>query len=74
MDMTGAERPAWVDDALFPFESRFVEIDGHRIHYVDEGSGPTLRLDRFVDRRRSKVHITVLGVLPEPHAQSDEFG
>jgi haloalkane dehalogenase len=42
MDMTVAERPAWVDDALFPFESRFVEIDGHRIHYVDEGSGPTL--------------------------------
>jgi haloalkane dehalogenase len=40
--MTVAERPAWVDDELFPFESRFVDIDGHRIHYVDEGSGPTL--------------------------------
>jgi haloalkane dehalogenase len=42
MDMAVAERPAWVDDALFPFESRFVEIDGHRIHYVDGGSGLTL--------------------------------
>jgi haloalkane dehalogenase len=42
MDMTVAERPAWVDDELFPFESRFVDIDGNSIHYVDEGSGPTL--------------------------------
>jgi haloalkane dehalogenase len=40
--MTVADRPAWVDDELFPFESRFVDIDGHRVHYVDEGSGPTL--------------------------------
>lgn len=35
-------RPAWVDDELFPFESRFVELDGSVVHYVDEGSGPTL--------------------------------
>ena len=35
-------RPGWVDDDLFPFESRFIEIDGHRVHYVDEGAGPTL--------------------------------
>lgn len=40
--MTVAQRPAWVDDELFPFVSRFVEIDGHRVHYVDEGAGPTL--------------------------------
>lgn len=37
-----AGRPSWVDDELFPFASRLVDIDGHRIHYVDEGSGPTL--------------------------------
>ncbi|MFD9891393.1 alpha/beta fold hydrolase [Amycolatopsis sp. NPDC059027] len=45
--MAGASkrvRPAWVDDSLFPFESRFVDIDGHTVHYVDEGSGPTLLL------------------------------
>ncbi len=24
---------------LYPFESRFAEIGGHRMHYVDEGSG-----------------------------------
>jgi haloalkane dehalogenase len=35
-------RPAWVDDEMFPFESRFLAVDGHTIHYVDEGSGPTL--------------------------------
>lgn len=40
--MPVADRPTWVDDTLFPFESRFLDIDGHRIHYVDEGSGPTL--------------------------------
>lgn len=39
-----AERPAWVDRELFPFQSRFVAIDGHTVHYVDEGSGPTLLL------------------------------
>ncbi|MDQ4055109.1 MAG: alpha/beta fold hydrolase [Actinomycetota bacterium] len=35
-------RPAWVDDELFPFESRFVELHGNVVHYVDEGSGPIL--------------------------------
>ncbi|WP_319945402.1 alpha/beta fold hydrolase [Nocardia macrotermitis] len=35
-------RPAWVDDELFPFRSRFVEIDGHTVHYIDEGAGPAL--------------------------------
>lgn len=38
----GGERPAWVDDELFPFESRFVELDGNVVHYVDEGAGPIL--------------------------------
>ena len=40
--MVIAQRPAWVDDELFPFESRFLDIDGHTIHYIDEGTGPTL--------------------------------
>ncbi|MFH5227425.1 alpha/beta fold hydrolase [Antrihabitans spumae] len=40
--MTTATRPTWVDDGVFPFESRFVDIDGNTVHYVDEGSGPTL--------------------------------
>jgi haloalkane dehalogenase len=29
---------------LYPFEDRYVDIDGARVHYVDEGTGPTLLL------------------------------
>ncbi|MGH3724588.1 MAG: alpha/beta fold hydrolase [Mycobacterium sp.] len=43
-DTTENVRPAWVDEDLFPFKSRFVDIDGNTVHYVDEGSGPTLLL------------------------------
>lgn len=35
-------RPSWVDADLFPFTSHFAELDGHVVHYVDEGSGPIL--------------------------------
>jgi len=38
------ERPAWFPTSLFPFESHFVEVDGCRVHHVDEGTGPTLLL------------------------------
>ncbi len=37
-----AKRPDWVPEHLFPFRSRFLEMDGHRIHYVDEGEGTPL--------------------------------
>ena len=40
--MTDTARPSWVDEQLFPLESHFIGIDGHTVHYVDEGSGPTL--------------------------------
>lgn len=30
------------DASLFPFVSHFVDIDGHTLHYVDEGEGPVL--------------------------------
>lgn len=37
--------PPWLDRARdYPFVSRFVDIDGNRVHYVDEGGGPTLLL------------------------------
>ena len=36
------ERPAWLEHQLFPFDSHFVDVDGARVHYVDEGSGPVL--------------------------------
>ena len=42
-DATAAARPDWVSDEMFPFESRFfATADGHRMHYVDEGSGPAI--------------------------------
>ncbi|HUO73812.1 MAG TPA: alpha/beta fold hydrolase [Solirubrobacteraceae bacterium] len=37
-------RPAWVPEALYPFESRIVQIGGAELHYVDEGTGPPLLL------------------------------
>lgn len=44
VDITVSGRPDWLPERLFPFESRFANIDGCRVHYVDEGSGPTLLL------------------------------
>ena len=32
----------WPDRALHPFESRYLEMEAGRVHYVDEGSGPVL--------------------------------
>ncbi|WP_395306850.1 alpha/beta fold hydrolase [Mycobacterium sp. AMU20-3851] len=40
--MSVRQRPEWVDDRLFPFESRFVDVAGHTVHYIDEGTGPVL--------------------------------
>jgi haloalkane dehalogenase len=37
MKTENLSRPEWVDPELFPFESKWIDIDGHRIHYVDEG-------------------------------------
>jgi len=37
-------RPSWLPARLFPFESRFVDVDGARVHYVDEGDGSPLLL------------------------------
>jgi haloalkane dehalogenase len=35
-------QPPWLDQRLYPFESRYLPLQGHRIHYIDEGSGPVL--------------------------------
>jgi haloalkane dehalogenase len=42
--MSASARPAWIPDDLYQFESRYADVDGHRVHYVDEGSGPPLLL------------------------------
>jgi haloalkane dehalogenase len=39
---SGPGRPPWPPWSTFPFQSRFTDIDGKRIHYIDEGSGPAL--------------------------------
>ena len=36
--------PFAVPSELFPVEHRFLDLDGARIHYVDEGAGETLLL------------------------------
>lgn len=36
--------PHWLDRALFPFTSRFVDVGANRVHYIDEGTGPVLLL------------------------------
>jgi haloalkane dehalogenase len=37
-----ATRPAWVNDELFPFESRFADAGGAQVHFIGEGAGPVL--------------------------------
>ena len=42
---SGAEpSPSWLRQDLYPFTSRYAEIAGARVHYVDEGTGPPLLL------------------------------
>ena len=40
--MTEPVRPSWVPDDLFPYADRYLELDGHLVHYVDEGTGPPM--------------------------------
>lgn len=40
--MTLQVRPRWLSRSEYPFEARFVQIDGNDVHYIDEGTGPTL--------------------------------
>ena len=44
-DAASAADPPWLDRARdYPFQSRFVALEGNRVHYIDEGDGPTLLL------------------------------
>lgn len=36
--------PDWLDTTIYPFDNHYLQIDGHTVHYIDEGSGPTLLL------------------------------
>jgi haloalkane dehalogenase len=35
-------QPAWLNKQLFPFESKWMNIDGQDLHYIDEGDGDVL--------------------------------
>ena len=35
-------QPEWVNKALFPFESKWITINGDTLHYVDEGEGDVI--------------------------------
>jgi pimeloyl-ACP methyl ester carboxylesterase len=35
-------QPNWLNKKLFPFESKWIKIDHHQLHYVDEGKGQIL--------------------------------
>ena len=43
-DSLKARRPPWLAHGLYPFESRWLDLAGCRVHYVDEGDGPPLLL------------------------------
>jgi haloalkane dehalogenase len=34
--------PGWVDRKAYPFEPRWLDVGEGRLHYVDEGVGPTI--------------------------------
>lgn len=36
--------PEWLDTSMYPFRSRFMTVEGCRLHYVDEGTGIPLVL------------------------------
>lgn len=42
--MALSDRPEWVSAQLFPYESRSLDVDGCRLHYIDEGRGPVMLL------------------------------
>jgi haloalkane dehalogenase len=44
MTPDAAARPAWLPKELYPFEGRYAEVGGARVHYVDEGNGSPLLL------------------------------
>jgi len=42
--ITHPQRPGWLPERLYPFQSNYANVDGSALHYVDEGAGPPLLL------------------------------
>jgi haloalkane dehalogenase len=34
--------PPWLDTSAYPFQSRYFSVNGHKLHYIDEGQGECL--------------------------------
>ncbi len=34
--------PSWIDRSLFPFKSKFIQLPGGKMHFIDEGEGDTI--------------------------------
>jgi pimeloyl-ACP methyl ester carboxylesterase len=34
--------PRWLNRNIYPFESKWATLDGHGVHYIDEGKGETI--------------------------------
>jgi haloalkane dehalogenase len=39
---TPRNAPSWLDRSEYPFESRYFPVNGHAMHYIDEGRGETI--------------------------------
>lgn len=37
-----ARQIPWLDPALYPFQHRYLTVEGCKVHYIEEGAGPTL--------------------------------
>ncbi len=35
----GSNAQSWIDSSLYPFESRFIQLEAGNMHYIDEGIG-----------------------------------
>ena len=42
--MPNQHSPTWLPKELYPFQSRHLQVGQAVVHYIDEGSGPTLLL------------------------------
>ena len=39
---TQQQQPHWLNTKAYPFASQYLQVNGHRLHYIDEGQGDIL--------------------------------
>ena len=55
--------PPWFPRDLFPFTSRFIDIGGHRLHFIDEGEGVPLLIQLAKATRDDQVRKQAMSSL-----------